>query len=347
MKIFTDCPERFPVHMVVREPGLAQAAVLFAPGSARLVAGLDKPVYLVAERMPLSLAGSGAGIRLIRSAELARLGEAPEERTGEPEMVGNVIVSYSPGTNVGKTFIAANMAAWLALRGRPTVLLDLDIEASGTWEILGWKASRGVAASVAGWNGDPENLGQAVQKGEHPTIGRMYMIKRGSAGAAQVVSAVRALAALGFTVVIDTSNNQELPYVNSVLGMAEKVFLVATLTLKVQARLAEMYANVRSAAGLTGRLALCVNRVGYHEEEGKLRPEDLARQFMMGRHYVVHENGKGRRQAIQKRTFAVALKSAVGRELAGMFEKEFPGAGEEKAGRERAGLFPLRKVVVS
>jgi len=360
MRIFTDCPERFAAQRVVDDPGRAEVIILFRPQSAGLAVGTGKPLYLVANRMPLSLAESGASMQVVRPADLDRLlGEGakpqvppvPDMRRGTtatiegPVTIPEVVVSYSPGTNVGKTFIASNMAAWLALKGRPTVLLDLDMEASATWEMLGWRSFR--PPSMTAWNGDTEAVRQAVAAGAHPVIDKMYLVKRGvETSAGQVVRAIRILAGLGFSVVVDTANNQELPYIDAVLRLAEKVFLVATLTLKVQARLAEMYATARSAGAPAGRMVLCVNRVGSPEEERNLRPADLARQFMLGRPYVVHEDARGRRMALKKKTLPVAVKSAVSRELAGMFENELTARREDKAGRNKAGFWALRKVVM-
>lgn len=355
MRIFTDCPEMFPAEQVVCDSNQAEIFILFTPGLVRKLAAIERPVYLVAERMPLSLANSGSGVRLMRPADLVkRIGgvgrnDSPQQfarAVGSVEDVPNVIVSYSPGTGVGKTFIASNMAAWLALNGRRAVLLDLDMEGSGTWEILGLKNSSLVAPAVSGWNGDPETFPQELAKGEHPRIGGMYMLKRGEADASEVVRAVRTLAGLGFTVVVDTSNNRELPYIDSVMRLARKVFLVATLTLKVQTRLAEMYATARSATGLVEKMALCVNRVGYHEEDNRLRPEDLARQFMAGRHYVVHENARSRKSAFRKKTLLVAVKSPLAKELEVMFESEFSEGGSNSGvGNKRSVFWGFRKVI--
>jgi len=347
MRIFTDCPERLPARCVVREPAQGEVILLFKPQSAPLVVGTGKPVYLVGNRIPMSVAEAGAGCQLIRPADLDRLlaldaaspvQEGFDDSAGTvatPQNAGaipGVIVSYSPGTNVGKTFIACNMAAWLALRGRPTVLLDLDMEGSGTWEMLGWRCSLKAAPTVAGWSGDPAALRQAVLDGLHPTIDKMYLIKRGSGtDAQQVVTAVHTLVRLGFSVVVDTANNQELPYIGAVLRVAERVFLVATLTLKVQTRLAEMYAMAYSAGAPVGGMVLCVNRVGSPDDEKGLRPGDLARQFMLRRHYVVHEDARGRRAAVKKRTLPVAMGSPLGRELTAMFGHELEGPPQETA----------------
>lgn len=258
-----------------------------------------------------------------------------------PEKIENLYVSYSPGTNVGKTFVASNMAAWLADQGMSAVLVDMDSVNSGTWEMLHMREMFGPPKrTIADWNGAEEDIWAMAEEHAHPGVKNLYVLIRGNTCDPEKLTAALYALSKRYQVVVDTSNDIELPHIASALFHAEKIFFIGTLTLKVQSRFSQMYSNARRlAAG--SRLILAVNRVGLNDNEKNLKPVDLARQFGFRDYHVVHEDRKARLLAEKKKTLPLFVNSNVSTELKAMFSKEFGFAGVQK--KSKTGLFSLFK----
>lgn len=258
-----------------------------------------------------------------------------------PEKIENLYVSYSPGTNVGKTFVASNMAAWLADQGISTVLVDMDSVNSGTWEMLHMREMFGPPKrTIADWDGTEEDIWVMAEEHAHPGVKNLHILIRGDTRDPEKLTAALYALSKRYQVVVDTSNDIELLHIASALSHAEKVFFIGTLTLKVQSRFSQMYSNARRlAAG--SRLILAVNRVGLNDNEKNLKPVDLARQFGFRDYHVVHEDRKARLLAEKKKTLPLFVNSKVSAELKSMFAKEFGFAGAQE--KSKSGLFSLFK----
>lgn len=340
MKFFTDDPERLPGSQIA-DINSADAIVLFSVSSIAQYRNTNKPIYFVGKRLPLSLTKTGIHVTLIN--DLSMLGVAGAEKKPEPikklsTALPNVVVSFSPGTNVGKTFFAANLAANRVQRGHKTVLLDLDIGGSGTWETV-LHMPREPEFTLSDWSGPDENLIKLVQSCQHPKLPNLHFLQRGpTADAKEIRRALEVLNNAGYYVVVDTSNNQEIPYINAALQSAGKIFMIGVLNIKEQARMASMYATIAANSQMVRKIALVVNRVGAKDYVSKIRPEDLARQFLIKNPYVVHENVKARDQSIKKKTIPVLLKSPLSKELETIFQTEF-GEAPVQAPKKKFSLF--------
>lgn len=253
-----------------------------------------------------------------------------------PGKIKNLYISYSPGTNVGKTFMAANMAAGHADQGFPTVFVDTDSENSATWEMLHMREMFGPPRrTIADWDGTEEDIWAMAKEHAHPGVKNLHVLLCGNTRDPEKITAALYVLAKRFHVVVDTSNDLKLPYIASALSHAEKIFFVGTLTKKVQSRFSEMYSNARQlAAG--SQMILAVNRVGLDDNEKNLKPVDLARQFGFKNYHVVHEDRKARLMAEKKKTLPLFVNSKVSAELKVMFAKEFGFAGSQE---KKSGLF--------
>jgi len=334
LKVFADDPEKIPLEQRA-DVGSADVIILFNASSIGQYKYIGKPIYFVGKRLPLSLAKAGTQVTVIN--DLSALGVARAklpEKKGEPVeqlsiALPNTAVSFSPGTNVGKTFFAANLAAWQARRGRKTVLMDLDIGGSGTWETVLY-LPREPEATLSDWNGREDDLIRIVQACRHHRLPGLYFLQRGPASdAKEVRRALEIMDGAGYYVVVDTSNNQEIPYINAALQSAGKIFMIGVPNLKEQARMASMYATITANSPLVGKMALVVNRVGAKDYSARIRPEDLARQFLIRNPYVVHENFRAREQSRKKKTLPVLLKSPLSKELETVFQTELQGTTDQ------------------
>ncbi|TEB04718.1 CobQ/CobB/MinD/ParA nucleotide binding domain protein [Pelotomaculum schinkii] len=251
-------------------------------------------------------------------------------------IIEKLYISYSPGTNVGKTFTASNMAAWLADQGLPTVLVDMDSVNSGTWEMLRMREMFGPPRrTLAHWDGTEEDILAMAEEHEHPEVKNLHVLLRGDTRDPEKITAALYALAKRFNVVVDTSNDIELPHIASALSHADKIFFIGTLTLKVQSRFSQMYSNARQlAAG--SQMILAVNRVGLDDNDKSLKPVDLARQFGFRNYHVVHEDRKARLMAEKKKTLPLFVNSKVSAELKAMFAKEF---GFTDLQEKKSGLF--------
>jgi len=262
-------------------------------------------------------------------ADAARDDKTPSARGGDNvdglTPIGNVYVSYSPGTDVGKTFVSSNLAAWLAGSGVETVLVDLDMGGSGTWEMVHMRELFGPPRqTLSDWDGTPESISAIARAHAHPGIKNLHVVLRGSASDPHLIADALRVLSRSYTVVVDTSNNLDIPYIVAALRVAGKVFLIGRLTLKVQTRLSEMYSNARRLIP-KDRMVLVVNRVGMKDDERYLHPVDLARQFGFREHYVIHEDERARVLSVKRKTLPVFLGTRASQELRVLFEREVAG----------------------
>ncbi|MCL6478545.1 MAG: hypothetical protein K6T65_09010 [Peptococcaceae bacterium] len=357
LKLLRNIPRNKPVLLVARR---APVSLISSISSGLTI----KPVSLEALQDALSNGGLNAkhpemqvnaerrlvsevghvkedAIGSFRTQEVGR--QAPPPSVRPQVTIGNLYVSYSPGTDVGKTFLSSNLAAWLADRGKKTVLVDLDMGGSGTWEMIHMREMFGLPhQTIADWDGTEKDLLAMVEKHAHPGIKNLHVLIRGGASEPDRIMAALSMLSREYAVVVDTSNNLDLPYISSVLQCAGKILLIGRLTAKVQTRLSEMYSNARRFTG--GKITLVVNRVGMKADERNLHPVDLARQFGFRQHYVVHEDEKARTLSLKKRTLPVFLNTRASGELRNIFAKEFPElAPAEKKSAGFLNLFKRRE----
>lgn len=279
---------------------------------------------------PTGLLERGAAVAAYpRGADPARNDNIPSTRSGDNAdgltPIGNVYVSYSPGTDVGKTFVSSNLAAWLAGRGVETVLVDLDMGGSGTWEMVHMRELFGPPRqTLSDWDRTPESISAITRAHAHPSIKNLHVVLRGGTSDPGLIADALRVLSQRYAVVVDTSNNLGIPYIVAALRVAGKVFLIGRLTLKVQTRLSEMYSNARRLIP-KDRMVLVVNRVGMKDDERYLHPVDLARQFGFREHYVIHEDERARVLSVKKKTLPVFLGTRASQELRTLFEREVAG----------------------
>jgi hypothetical protein len=266
-----------------------------------------------------------------------------EDLPALPDLIKNLYVSFSPGTDVGKTFLASNMATWFATSGKKTILLDMDMGGSGTWEMIHMREFYGAPQfTLADWDGSREEILRMASKSAHPKIARLHVMIRGNISEPNKIMLAIYYLSQEYDVVVDTSNNlHDMPYIQPLIKTAERVFLIGRLILKVQTRISEMF-NTANRVIDKNKMILVINRVGQQADE-KIHPIDMARQFGFRKHYLIHEDYKARIAALKKRTMPVLVKSKVADELKTVLQETFPDFPESKSKKQVSGFLSLFK----
>jgi Flp pilus assembly CpaE family ATPase len=265
-----------------------------------------------------------------------------------------VVASFSTVGGAGKTFLASNLASFLALKGFAAVLVDFDlphgdaVRAAGVWrgELQNPEAYRAFLKgrpTVCGWRAHARSLGAAMLRHR---LG--FAVVPRDADAPEEIPKADAedlLAVLrgGFdAVVVDMGVSPGRAQAAAALEAADLVLIVAGQDDKTIAKLAHWREELKKAGSGPERAALVVNRVN---ELGFYRPRDVAAKLGFPAFHEVPEDFQAARAMDRAGRAAVELAdSAAGRALAALFGASvLPLLGPpEPAGSEkpaRGGLF--------
>lgn len=285
---------RFARHLT--ESNAARRVIGFGPG-------LDSEVLLAAMR-----AGVCEYLRLpFEAAELdaalgrvLRLLEAP---AGDPKRPGRVYAFFAAKGGVGVTTLATNIAIELRrLTGRPTLLLDLDIELGEAALVLGLEPRHtlvDVARNVHRL--DPELLASYVERhasGLHVLAAPLHPAPGEAVGA----DPVRAL--LGFLrrqyafVVVDAAR-ATAPHALAAIERAERAFAVADPDLSSLRNLKRCTPLLARAVGHDpDRIRLILNR---YEAVAPISPGEVEAALGLPVHRTLGEDREAATQAAADR----------------------------------------------
>jgi pilus assembly protein CpaE len=187
---------------------------------------------------------------------------------------GRVLTLFSPKGGVGVTTIAVNLATNIhELTGKPTVLVDLDLDAGDVTTLLNLKPSYTISDVTANISRlDKSFLKGVITKHESGVfvLAEPHNVEEGVSVPGSDIRKVLDLLKTMFTyIVIDTQSVLDERTV-SVIGMSDVLFLTFVLSLP-GIRNIQKYLDYFDKSGITQRVRLVVNR---YVKRGEIKVED-------------------------------------------------------------------------
>ncbi|MFM0736002.1 polysaccharide biosynthesis tyrosine autokinase [Paraburkholderia xenovorans] len=166
------------------------------------------------------------------------------------DSANNVVMFTGPSPNIGKSFIASNVAAVLARTGKRVLLIDGDLRRSGLSRAYGCHSAVGLADVIAG----ASELDASIRKVERSTLdflpsGSMPSNAADHLSSPGVPNLFKKLAASYDVVIVDTAPLLPVPDAAILAPYAQgNVFLVARASITKPAELEECARRLRQVA---------------------------------------------------------------------------------------------------
>jgi MinD-like ATPase involved in chromosome partitioning or flagellar assembly len=280
---------------------------------------------------------------------------AEVEPEAEPGASGRVVAVWGPAGAPGRTTVALGLAAELAGRGAPTLLVDADPHAASVAQHLGVldEVSGLLAAARLSAAGELEHRFATVQRAVGDTLRIVTGLPRPDRWVEVRAGTVEHLLQVAQTsghVVVDTGFSLEqeplelgsLPGRNSMtlaaLAPADEIVVVGNPDPVGLARLARGLVELRD---ITGRapVRVVINRMraslGWSERDIAGMVEGFTR--LLGMHFLPEDRAAADRALMAGRTFAEGGESALRRSLAEVVDQLAPGLAAAPVRRRRAG----------
>ncbi|MEW6725205.1 MAG: P-loop NTPase [Bacillota bacterium] len=209
------------------------------------------------------------GITLWRPPAPVAAAEPPKANSGAAEppsvMPPQVITVFSPKGGVGKSFIAANLAALLALRaGMRTAVVDLDLDCgdqSVCFNLPDGPTITDLLPGLKSVRGDPPELPRHRPSGAHVLLAPHHPELAEFVEPGDIERLISALARNFQLVVIDTAPGLDNEVTYKALELSNAALLVVNLCPS-SLKAARTFLGLRSRLGLTDlRLEILANRV--------------------------------------------------------------------------------------
>jgi MinD-like ATPase involved in chromosome partitioning or flagellar assembly len=196
-------------------------------------------------------------------------------RAIEQETLGRrstIIASFSTKGGAGKTALATNLAAYCALNGKKSVLIDLDIGTGNTSEVLGMQEALN-GPNVGNWRDYARNL-QELLTCHSSGLYLLPCCEDVTIQGQDVEDLVEILCAGFDVIVMDFGTKSFFPYTKAGLEIADKVFILALQDQGMVEVLVSRFLAERKEWIENGKSVLVVNKVS---PLGYYKPSQVAR----------------------------------------------------------------------
>jgi pilus assembly protein CpaE len=205
---------------------------------------------------------------------LQKLGRLWIVKPAHETETGRIFTLFSPKGGVGVTTIAVNLATNIhELTGKPTVLVDLDLDAGDVTTLLNLKPSYTISDVTANISRlDKSFLKGVITKHESGifVLAEPHKVEEGvSVPGADIRKVLELLKTMFNYIVIDTQSVLDERTV-TVIGMSDVLFLTFVLSLPGIKNI-QKYLDYFDKAGIVQRVRLVVNR---YLKRGEIKVED-------------------------------------------------------------------------
>jgi MinD-like ATPase involved in chromosome partitioning or flagellar assembly len=281
--------------------------------------------------------------------------DAEVEPEAEPGASGRVVAVWGPAGAPGRTTVALGLAAELAGRGAPTLLVDADPHAASVAQHLGVldEVSGLLTAARLSSAGELEHRFATVQRAVGDTLRIVTGLPRPDRWVEVRAGTVEHLLEVAQTsghVVVDTGFSLEqeplelgsLPGRNSItlaaIAAADEIVVVGNADPVGLARLARGLVELRDITG-GAPVRVVINRMraslGWSERDVAGMVEGFTR--LLGMHFLPEDRAAADRALMAGRTLAEVGESALRRSLAEVVDQLAPGLAAAPVRRRRAG----------